>query len=67
MQQKISLTALTIEQLATILKRLGSRSATPENIRKDIAAGAPVNEDGTISVILYVAWLAKEERNDKPE
>ena len=67
MQQKISLTALTIEQLATILKRLGSRSATPENIRKDIDAGAPVNEDGTISVILYVAWLAKEERNDKPE
>ena len=68
MEKKISLTALTIEQLAIILHKMGSKEATTANIRRDIADGAPTNEDGTISVIDYVAWFIQDgAKNDKPE
>ena len=42
LEQKISLTALTIEQMAAILRKLGSETATVENIKHDIEDGAPV-------------------------
>jgi hypothetical protein len=29
-------------------------------IRADLAAGAPVNTDGTINLVHYAAWLVKE-------
>jgi len=29
-------------------------------IRYDIEAGAPVNADGTVNLVHYAAWLAKE-------
>ncbi len=60
LEQKISLTALTIEQMAAILRKLGSETATVENIKHDIEDGAPVNEDGTLNVIDYTAWLIQD-------
>lgn len=60
MDQKISLTALKIEQMAAILRKLGSETATVENIKRDIADGAPTNEDGTLNVIDYTAWLIQD-------
>lgn len=58
------ITALPPEQLVTILRSAGSRSITIESVREDIAAGAPVNDDGTMSLVEYGAWLAKETDSD---
>ena len=38
-------------------------TAKPEMIATDLASGAPQNPDGTINLIEYAAWLAKEEDN----
>lgn len=51
------ITALTPEKLGDILRRAGARHATPDAIQADIAAGAPVNDDGTVNLIEYAAWL----------
>jgi hypothetical protein len=32
----------------------------PEEIRLDVQEGAPVNVDGTINLVHYSAWQAKE-------
>jgi hypothetical protein len=29
-------------------------------IRQDLAAGAPVNADGTVNLVHYAAWLTRE-------
>jgi hypothetical protein len=55
-----NLAALSIEQVAGLLRRAGAASATPERIHRDIAAGAPVNADGTLNLIAYGAWLIRE-------
>ncbi len=54
------LTALAIEQVASLLRRSGSQSIDAERIRADIAVGAPVNRDGTLNLIAYGAWLVQE-------
>jgi hypothetical protein len=51
------ITALMPGKLADILRRAGARHASPEAIQADLDAGAPVNEDGTINLIEYAAWL----------
>ena len=53
-------TALSVEQAARVLAAVGARYATVENISRDIEAGAPVNVDGTVNLVHYAAWLAKE-------
>lgn len=54
----LKVTALPPARLADILRRAGARHASLESIQADIDAGAPANEDGTINLIEYVAWLA---------
>jgi len=54
------ITALTAAQAAKILAAAGSRRITEAMISADIAAGAPTNADGTVNLIHYTAWLAKE-------
>lgn len=56
----MSPSAMTLEQAARVLAAVGARHATVENIRRDIEAGAPVNADGTVNLVHYAAWLAKE-------
>jgi hypothetical protein len=51
---------MTPEQAARVLAAAGARHATVENIRRDIEAGAPVNADGTVNLVHYAAWLARE-------
>jgi len=51
---------MTLQQAARVLAAVGARYATVENLRRDIEAGAPVNADGTVSLVHYAAWLAKE-------
>jgi hypothetical protein len=50
---------MTPESLSELLTKAGGRTITADMIRADIEAGAPANGDGTISLILYTAWLAK--------
>jgi len=55
---------LTKELLVEALRRSGSRTMTMERLEADIAAGVPVNADGTISAVRYVAWILKETGDD---
>lgn len=47
------ITALTITQAARLLR------ITKKQLEADIDNGAPLNEDGTLNLIQYVAWLNK--------
>jgi hypothetical protein len=55
----LRLTALPIEQAVALLRRSGSQRVSMESLRCDLAAGAPVNADGTINLIAYGAWLVQ--------
>ena len=59
MPSEARITALSPEKLAAILQAAGSCLATTDTILADIAAGAPENPDGTVSLVEYGAWLAK--------
>jgi len=67
LDNSLKLTALPIEMLVRILKQAGSRLITEESIAEDIASGAPQNEDGTINLIEYAAWLVKGDDTDAPD
>ena len=64
MDNSLKITALQPEVLVKLLKQAGSRTASPEMIAEDLASGAPQNPDGTINLIEYAAWLAKEEDDE---
>lgn len=51
------------DEMIRALKQCGSRTASPEQLEADIAAGAPVNDDGTINMIAYAAWILKGNLN----
>ena len=54
------ITALTPAQVAKILATAGSRRITEAMVLADIKAGAPTNANGTINLVHYAAWLARE-------
>ena len=51
---------ITKENFVTAMRRAGSRTLTLDRLEADIASGAPVNADGTVDILKYVAWVAKE-------
>ena len=59
MDNSLKLTALQLDMLINILKRAGSRLISAETLAADFEAGAPKNEDGTINLIEFAAWLVK--------
>ena len=59
MDNSLKLTALQLDMLINILKRAGSRLISAEALAKDFDAGAPKNEDGTVNLIEFAAWLVK--------
>lgn len=59
MDNSLKLTALPPEVLVRLLKQAGSRLISAETLAADFAAGAPKNEDGTVNLIEYAAWLVK--------
>ena len=61
MPETIRLTALPKEAVARLLRNAGSSTISAETLAADIAAGAPVNADGTMSLVEYAAWLCREE------
>jgi len=54
---------LTKEELVRLLKNQGSRTITDETLAANVEAGAPVNDDGTMSLIEYAAWILKGNLN----
>lgn len=59
------LTAISPADLATLLRAAARAEITEAMIRADIDAGAPVNRDGTLHLLHYLAWLLREERRDR--
>lgn len=59
MDNSLKLTALPPEMLVRLLKQAGSRLISAETLAADFAAGAPKNEDGTVNLIEYAAWIVK--------
>jgi hypothetical protein len=49
----------TPAELATMLSKQSGITVTPAMIEADLAAGAPIDADGRMNLIEYVAWLAK--------
>jgi hypothetical protein len=52
--------ALRLEDLAKILSALGPKPVTVEMLQADIDDGAPVNHDGTLNLLHFAAWIARE-------
>lgn len=52
--------ALTISDAASLLSKAGGRLISQDQINADVAAGAPLNGDGTLNLVFYTAWLSKE-------
>jgi len=59
MENSLKLTSLQPELLVNILKGAGSRMISAELLVADFAAGAPRNEDGTINLVEFGAWVVK--------
>jgi hypothetical protein len=53
-------TRLSVEQAAKLLSAAYRERIEPAKIRLDVQNGAPVNVDGTINLVHYSAWQAKE-------
>ncbi len=53
-------TRLSVEQAAKLLSAAYRERIDAEKIRLDLENGAPVNAGGTINLVNYAAWLAKE-------
>jgi hypothetical protein len=58
--RSLKVTALSVDDLARLLSKSAGENVTAEMIRYDIEAGAPVNADGTVNLVHYAAWLARE-------
>ena len=52
--------ALSVTDAAKLLSKVGGERVTTAMIEADRGAGAPANPDGTIHLVHYAAWLAKE-------
>ena len=53
-------TRLSIEQASKLLSAAYRERIDVAKIQEDIDSGAPTNSDGTISLVNYAAWQAKE-------
>lgn len=52
--------ALTPDDAAKLLTGAFGQAVDMTAIQEDIAAGAPVNADGTVNLMHYAAWLVRE-------
>jgi hypothetical protein len=57
---RVNPSAMSVDDAARVLSRIGGQTVTQEMLRADIDAGAPANRDGTINLVNYAAWLVKE-------
>ena len=62
MSAKLDVAALKPKQLAELLAQASGTTITEQQIRDDVAAGAPSNADGTIHLVRFTAWLVGQVR-----
>ncbi len=55
--RQLNSSALSSADLASVLTQAGAERMTVAAVESDLAAGCPVNGDGTINLIHYTAWL----------
>ena len=60
MDKQLNPLALSAENLVTLLQKAGYRAMTLDLLQEDIDGGVPVNADGTISLVKYMAWIIRE-------
>lgn len=58
--QAVDPTRLTVDQAAKLLSAAYRERIEVEKIHLDLENGAPENADGTINLVHYSAWQAKE-------
>ena len=63
MSKKLDPGKLTPETLALLLSNAGQRLVTEQQVREIAEAGELLHIDGTIHLIQYAAYLAKESDN----
>lgn len=56
----VHLTSLSLTDAAKVITQAGGIRLTAADLQADIDAGAPINPDGTISILAYASWLVKE-------
>jgi len=54
---KINPLAMSVADAAKILSAVGVGQVSEKVLKKHIAARAPTNADGSISIVAYAAWL----------
>ena len=57
---KKSPASLSVPDMVRLLHASGSKHASEERVRADIEAGAPTNADGTLNLVHFTAWLARQ-------
>lgn len=55
-----SAASLSPADLARLLSASGARHVSAESVERDVAAGAPTNADGSLNLVHYGAWLARQ-------
>ena len=60
MEKPIKITALTAEELATLLSRASRRTLSGQDVLAIARTAGIVSADGTINLIEYTAFLAQE-------
>ena len=59
MENKTNILALSPEKLVDLLSRFGFPGMSVDLLQQDFDNGAPRNDDGSINLIHYMAWLIK--------
>lgn len=57
MTKPLDPSAIAVDKMAELLTRLAGVEVTAAMIEADIAEGAPVNDDGSIHLVNFAAWL----------
>ncbi len=65
MAKQTKLSGQTPEDLAAVLTKAYGSPVEPGMIEADIQSGAPVNRDGSVSLVAYVAWMIKQEHDGR--
>lgn len=57
---KLDPMALALVDAARVLSAASGTPIDAAALEADVAAGAPVNADGTLNLVHYAAWLVRE-------
>lgn len=62
-KRELSPVALSLADLAKLLTAAGGQTITVEMIKRDLEAGAPTNQGGTLNLMHYLAWLIRSDKS----